>query len=83
MKRAEIRALAVNGQVSHESGPANPLVDALLLVGKLLSRESKGEDVAELLAPALDDLIRLSMKRLASLEAKTGKIYEKQGPEVS
>lgn len=49
----------------------NPLVDALLLVGRLLSRESKGEDVAELLAPALDSLIAESMGKLARICRKT------------
>ena len=50
---------------------SNPLIDALLLVGKLLSREAKGEDVSELLAPALDDLVAEAMAKLARISRKS------------
>ena len=70
--RDDIRALKAqgneNGKEAHvDTDQPNPLIDALILVGRLLSRESKGEDVAELLAPALDELIAESMKKLERL----------------
>jgi len=72
MNRADIRALANgNGHVQQAAGPANPLIDALLLVGKLLSRENKGEDVSEVLGPALDELISESMAKLARISRKS------------
>jgi hypothetical protein len=72
MNRADIRALANgNGHVQQVAGPANPLIDALLLVGKLLSRENKGEDVSEVLGPALDELISESMAKLARISRKS------------
>ena len=71
--RDEIRALKAqtNGNgASEPDGEQPPLIAALILVGKLLSREARGEDVAELLGPALDDLISLSMARLARLQGR-------------
>ena len=76
LNRADIRRLAAetngNGhaeQVSNE-GPT-PLIDALMVVGKLLSREAKGENVSDLLRPALDEMISESMAKLASLHGKS------------
>ena len=75
LKRADIRALSAetngNGHDAVADDVPNRLIDALLLVGKLLSRESKGESVQELLEPALDSLISESMAKLASLHGKS------------
>jgi hypothetical protein len=73
--RAGIRALvrAKNGEsdtVGENQTAQPPLVEALILVGKLLSREAGGEDVSDLLAPALDDLISYAMQRLGRLRPK-------------
>lgn len=75
MNRADIRAIAAshngNGHANQAVGSTDPLIDALLLVGKLLSRENKGEDVSEVLGPALDELISESMAKLARISIKS------------
>ena len=70
LNRAGVRALAAaskNGNGT-EAAEENPLVNALVLVGKLLSRESKGDDVIALLEPALDTLVVEAMKRLEQVQ---------------
>lgn len=76
ISRDEIRRFVAasrngNGLTSHEISPSNPLIDALLTVGKLLSREAKGEDVTELLRPALDELIAEAMAKLARISRES------------
>jgi hypothetical protein len=68
ISRDEIRAM------THKNGAApsepTPLIDALLLVGKLLSLEAKGEDVADRLSPALDELIAEAIQKKAKIDER-------------
>ena len=70
--RAGIRALSNGHNARTKEPPANPLVDALVLVGKLLVREDQGEDVLDLLEPALDELVSEAMGKLAEIGKRAG-----------
>ena len=70
ISRDQIRDIA-NGNGHHvQHSEPTPLIDALVLVGKLLSREAKGENVDVWLTPALDELIAESMSKLARISRK-------------
>ena len=74
LSRNALRLLAKNGNGHVEQARTiSPLADALVLVGKLLVREDQGENVTELLSPALDELIAESIQKKAKIDEKLGR----------